>query len=83
MKGPRSPEYFGIFSTTIIRSHYRFLFVLSLAVTMIMSVLLVACNNVNAQTLESITQQKLLGVTQIMVGNRPTDIQIDMQIKSM
>ncbi|MGB6533676.1 MAG: hypothetical protein WBF33_36795 [Candidatus Nitrosopolaris sp.] len=48
-----------------------------------MSVLLVACNNVNAQTLESITQQKLLGDTQIMVGNRPTDIQIDMQIKSM
>lgn len=79
MKGPSSPEYFGIFSTTIIRSH----FVLSLAVTMIMSVLLVACNNVNAQTLESITQQKLHGDTQIMVGIRPTDIQIDIQIKSM
>ncbi len=44
-----------------------------------MSVLLVACNNVNAQTLESITRyRKYLGeVPQIIVDNRPTDIQIN------
>ena len=44
-----------------------------------MSVILVACNNVNAQTLDTITQQResLENIPQIIVGNTPTDIQIN------
>ena len=41
--------------------------------------LLTACNNVNAQTLESITQEKSLEDTHIVVGNDPQDIQINIQ----
>jgi DNA-binding beta-propeller fold protein YncE len=67
-------------SNAKIRSNRRFPFVLSLGVTIIMSVL-VASNNVNAQTLESITQNReLLAKTpQIMVGKAPADIQINIQ----
>jgi YVTN family beta-propeller protein len=43
------------------------------------SALLVACNKVNAQTLESITQQRKLlgGGPQIMVGSAPADIKVN------
>jgi hypothetical protein len=62
-----------------IRGNYGLLFTLSLGVTIIMSVLLVAPNNVNAQTLESITKErKSLGNgPQIMVGKFPMDIQVN------
>jgi hypothetical protein len=69
----------GIFSIIIIKSKYCFLPALSLGVTIIMSVLFVTCNNVNAQTLESVTQsRKLLAEgPQIMVGRAPIDIKIN------
>ena len=44
-----------------------------------MSVLLAAYHNVNAQTLESITQEKSLEDTHIVVGNDPQDVQINIQ----
>jgi hypothetical protein len=43
-------KYLEIFSIIIIKSKYCFLLEISLGVTIIMSVLLVTCNNVNAQT---------------------------------
>ncbi len=72
-------KYLRILSITITKSNYCFLFVLSLGVTILVSVLLVARNNVNAQTLESISQQeKSLGnIPQIIVGEDPRDIEIN------
>jgi YVTN family beta-propeller protein len=68
----------GIFSVIIIKSKYRLLLALSLGVTMVISVLLVACNNVNAQTLESLTRQrKLFEIPQMKVGRAPVDIKIN------
>ncbi|MGA9149366.1 MAG: hypothetical protein WBZ36_02215 [Candidatus Nitrosopolaris sp.] len=63
-------------SISKIRSNYRFLLALLLGVTIIMSVLLVSCNNVNAKTFESVTEyRKSLGESpQIMVGKNPADI---------
>jgi YVTN family beta-propeller protein len=57
-----------------IGSNYRFLFALSLVVSIIISMLLVVCNNVNAQTIEYLHRK--VG-PQIEVGNRPMDIQIN------
>lgn len=65
-------------SSIKIRTNYRFLFALSLEVTLIFLVL-VACNNVNARTLESIIKERIsLGNgPQIMVGKFPMDIQVN------
>ncbi len=48
-------QYLGIFSITIIKSKYHFFLALSLSVTIIISLVIVACNNVIAQTIKSIT----------------------------
>ncbi len=63
---------------TIIKSKYHFLLALSLGVTIIMSVVTLACNNVIAQTIETITKQRKAfeNNPQIMVGSRANNPQI-------
>jgi YVTN family beta-propeller protein len=70
---------YWMFAISIIKSKYDFLFALLLGMTVIISVFLVAFNNVNARTLESINQQKkLLGnIPQLIVGSSPIDIQVN------
>jgi YVTN family beta-propeller protein len=72
-------KYLRILSVTIIKGEYRLLVASSVGVSIIMSLLLGACSSVDAQTLESITQQrKSLGEgPQITVGKGPTDIQVN------
>ncbi|MGB8023361.1 MAG: hypothetical protein WCF06_03485 [Nitrososphaeraceae archaeon] len=64
-------------------SKYHFLLALSLGVTIIMSVVIVACNNVNAQTLKTITRQlkAFENNPQIRIGSEPSAIAVKLQIR--
>src|SRR5438128_9269345 len=72
-------QYVGILSITIIKSKRRFLLALSLRVTIIMSLVIVAGNNVIAQTLEIIKEQQRASKNnpQIKVGNSPSAIAVN------
>jgi YVTN family beta-propeller protein len=66
-------QYLGVFSIAIININYHFLLALSLVVMIIMSLVIVAGNNVTAQTLETITEQRKAfeNNPQIIVGSQP------------
>jgi YVTN family beta-propeller protein len=78
-------KYLVKFPLTIIKSKYCFLFELSLGATIISSVLLVVYGsivdvNANGQhSLESIKRVTPFDTPQIIVGNRPADVQINQQ----
>jgi YVTN family beta-propeller protein len=69
----------GIFSITIIKSKCHLLLALSLGVTIIISLVTVACNSVIAQTIETILEQRKAfeNSPQIKVGSEPHGIAVN------
>ena len=72
-------QYLGKFSITIIKSKYHFLLASSLGVMIIISSGIMASNNVKAQTLETITNERKAfeNNPQIKVGIAPSNIAIN------